>query len=244
MKNLLLVCIIFILLGCKTKSSENRVYESELLCLDQISPNAFVHISYLQTQDFGNVACNGVVFFDNEEAVVVDAPTDDATAHELIAWIENKMNSTLKAVISTHFHIDCTGGLPAFHDHNIPSYANELTIKLSKQRNQNAPEHGFNGNSKIYFGDKYVQCEFLGEGHTRDNIVCYFPSENVLFGGCLIKALGAGKGNLEDANTDEWSNTVHKVATTFPSAAVVVPGHGMHGDHSLLNYTMEMFELK
>ena len=39
----------------------------------------------------------------------------------------------------------------------------------------------------------------------------YFPSENIMFGGCLIKEIDAGKGYLGDANIANWSMTVEKV---------------------------------
>jgi len=34
--------------------------------------------------------------------------------------------------------------------------------------------------------------------------VGYFPKENIIFGGCLIKAIDASKGYLGDANTADW----------------------------------------
>jgi metallo-beta-lactamase class B len=41
-----------------------------------------------------------------------------------------------------------------------------------------------------------ITAKFFGEGHTKDNVVGYFPSENVMFGGCLVKELNASKGYL------------------------------------------------
>ena len=69
----------------------------------------------------------------------------------------------------------------------------------------------------------------------------YFPSEDVLFGGCLIKELDASKGYLGDASVDEWSATVEKVKKEFPRVKRVVPGHGEAGDSSLLDYTQKLF---
>ncbi len=37
-----------------------------------------------------------------------------------------------------------------------------------------------------------------------------------MFGGCLIKEEGAGKGNLAEANVEEWPNTVRKVKMKYP----------------------------
>ena len=40
---------------------------------------------------------------------------------------------------------------------------------------------------------------YFGEGHTKDNIMGYFTEDQALFGGCLIKKVGASKGYLGDA---------------------------------------------
>ena len=67
-------------------------------------------------------------------------------------------------------------------------------------------------------GNLQVINQFLGEGHTKDNFVAYLPSDKVIFGGCMIKELGAGNGNLEDANVADWSATVRKEKSTFSEA--------------------------
>ena len=64
----------------------------------------------------------------------------------------------------------------------------------------------------------------------------------MLFGGCLIKELEAGKGYLGDANVAAWSGTVEAVKQAYPDVRVVVPGHGEPGDGKLLNYTIGLFK--
>jgi metallo-beta-lactamase class B len=63
-----------------------------------------------------------------------------------------------------------------------------------------------------------------------------------LFGGCLIKSVGAGKGNLADAHVEAWPASVEKVKSAYPNAKVVVPGHGKHSDRQLLEYTIQLFK--
>lgn len=84
--------------------------------------------------------------------------------------------------------------------------------------------------------------KFFGEGHTKDNVVGYFPEAEAIFGGCLIKESGAGKGNLEDANVAAWSATVKKLKRSYPRAKTVIPGHGKSGGRELLDYTIKLFE--
>jgi metallo-beta-lactamase class B len=93
-------------------------------------------------------------------------------------------------------------------------------------------------------GDESIIVKFFGEGHTKDNVVGYFPSEHVLFGGCLIKELDASKGYLGDATIAEWSLTVERIKKEYPNLKIVVPGHGEHGDGKLLDYTIQLFTAK
>jgi metallo-beta-lactamase class B len=218
------------------------IYSTETLQIEQISPNTFVHISYLNTQDFGKVACNGMIVINGGEALILDTPTDDETSLELISWLKNEKKVTVKAVLATHFHNDCLGGLKAFHTKGVPSYGSFKTIALAKAAGDPVPEKGFDEQLILEVGDLEVISKFFGEGHTRDNVVSYVPSDQVLFGGCLIKELGAGLGYLGDANTAAWSETVSKVKYHFPDIRRVIPGHGKIGNVELLEYTIRMFE--
>ena len=109
------------------------VFESQDLVITQITPNSFKHTSYLQTNDFGNVPCNGLIVSDHNEAIVFDTPTNDSASTALIHFVQSNLHCKVKAIIPTHFHNDCLGGLKAFHQNNIPSYAYFKTIKLAKE---------------------------------------------------------------------------------------------------------------
>ncbi len=245
-KNIFVILCSFIILSCTSQNKDHfkakKIYESKSLIITQISENSFIHTSFKQTNDFGNVPCNGLIVKDHHETIVFDTPTNDKSSEELIQWINEKLDAKIKAIIPTHFHDDSLGGLMTFHKHDIPSYAYTKTIELAKENNFVIPENGFNDSVILKVGDKDVLAKFFGEGHTKDNAVGYFPSENVLFGGCLLKELEAGKGYLGDANVHAWSNTVEKVKKEYSDVKIVVPGHGEYGDGKLLDYTIELFK--
>jgi metallo-beta-lactamase class B len=245
-KTLLISLIAIFNLSCSNPKSEDfkakELYKSDDLLVTQIAENAFIHTSFLQTDDFGKVPCNGLIVRDNKETIIFDTPTNDKSSTELINWIEKKLNSKINAIIPTHFHNDCLGGLQAFHDHQIPSYANFKTIELAKANDFVVPKNSFKDSLNLKVGKEKIIAKFLGEGHTKDNVVGYFPSENVMFGGCLVKELNATKGYLGDANVADWSATVQKVKAAFPNVKTVVPGHGVIGDKSLLDYTAKLFQ--
>ncbi len=183
-----------------------------------------------------------MLFFNGDEAIVIDTPTNDIASSELIGWIQKIQNKKIKAVVVNHFHVDCLGGLSEFHKNNIASYASNRTIELAELNDQAVPKNGFKRKNEFTVGNELVLEEYLGQGHTGDNIVGYITAEMTLFVGCLIKTMGAGKGNLSDANTAEGANTVTIIKSRFPKVRHVVHGHGKHGGAELLDYTIGLFE--
>jgi len=245
-KTLLLIVISLTIINCSSQKVEafipKEIYKSNDLIVTQIAENSFLHTSFLQTNDFGNVPCNGLIVRNSNEAIIFDTPTNDKNSEELINWIKETLKCKIIAIIPTHFHDDCLGGLKAFHQNEIPSYAYFKTIELAKENNLVVPENGFKDSLILKVGDENITAKFLGEGHTIDNIVGYFPSENVMFGGCLIKEIDASKGYLGDANVADWSVTVEKVKKEYPDVKIVVPGHGEYGNIKLLDYTINLFK--
>ncbi len=69
-KILFQIVISSILLNCTSTKNltfqPKELYKTNNLIVTQISENSFTHISYLQTNDFGNVPCNGLMVRDNK----------------------------------------------------------------------------------------------------------------------------------------------------------------------------------
>lgn len=249
MKTLLFVLAFFVCGNVNSQNSSSakyykpiEVYHTDNLIIIQISDNAFLHTSFLQTNDFGNVPCNGMIVRNSNEAIVFDTPTNNQSAEDLIIFIKEKLHCKINAIVPTHFHDDCLGGLASFHKFKIPSFGNFSTIKLANANKVIAPQNGFSDSITLRLGNTRAFVKYFGQGHTKDNVIGYFPSENILFGGCLIKELQATKGFLGDANVQEWSSTVEKIKQTYPNIKIVVPGHGEIGDSELLDYTINLFK--
>lgn len=223
---------------------DSTVYETETLIIRRLSNHVYQHISFLNTETFGRVQCNGMMVLNENQAIVFDTPSNNESSEELIQFVQKKMNYTIKAIIPTHFHDDCVGGLEKFNDHNIPSYASVQTIALleNKSRTFSKPIKSFIDTLSLSVGSKRVFAEYFGEGHTKDNVIGYFPEDRAVFGGCLIKEVGASKGNLEDANVAAWPGTVLRLKQKYPDTKIIIPGHGKPGGTELLDYTMQLFE--
>ncbi|MBL7856351.1 MAG: subclass B1 metallo-beta-lactamase [Cyclobacteriaceae bacterium] len=220
------------------------VYQTENLIIQRLARHVYQHTSFLNTTDFGRVSCNGMMVVNGNEAIVFDTPATDESSKELILYIENNLQAAIKALVPTHFHDDCVGGLAIFNASTVPVFASKRTIALLAESGK--PLTGsikeFDDLLVVSIGDKKVFAEYFGEGHTKDNVIGSFPEDHAIFGGCLIKAWDATKGNLEDANTAAWSKTVHKLKQKYPQAKIVIPGHGKWGGTELFDYTMALFQ--
>lgn len=194
--------------------------------------------------DFGTVDCNGLVYVVNGEALVVDTPHSESLSEVLTERVQGELGARVIGVVIGHTHADSMGGVNAFHKLGIPSYSSRVAQQLAGVQSLPIPRAGYESALELRVGGKSVRCQYFGPGHTLDNAVTYLVEEKVLFGDCLIKSEGAGKGNLADAVVEKWSDTVRKVKDAFPDLETVVPGHGAVGGPELLDYTIRLFELE
>ena len=237
---LILIAPALFFTACNTIKPVSFPY-SDQISINKLDNKSYIHTSYLITETWGRVPCNGMIVLNKGEAIIIDAPVDESSTLALIQFVEVELKATIKAVIATHFHIDCIGGLPVFHQKGIPSYGLQKTIELCEAKGDPFPQNGFEGTMELIIGNQTLQLFHPGEGHTIDNIVVYYPASRALFGGCLVKRVGAGKGNLTDANIRAWSPTIIKVQQQFPEVRWVVPGHGKAGGSELLEFTRDLF---
>ncbi len=241
-----LIILLFLLISSAVfaQGQKEVIKISEDLEIIPLSEKSFIHVSYVTYPSFGRVACNGLLYVNRNDALVMDTPANDELSQQLLNWIAEKFpHVKVKGVVINHFHSDCLGGLKAFHAAGAQSYANRLTCTLAQQDSAEVPQNAFSKKMKIKVGNQEVICDFVGEAHTRDNIVTWIPEEKILFGGCMVKSVDATKGNLEDANVEAWSITISKVKSKYNHAEIIIPGHGEAGGLELLDYTMQLFAL-
>ncbi len=241
-EKLILIATSFLIIACSSPGKIPAGFENDKIKIESLTNNVFIHISYLNIPNYGNFPCNGMIYRNGKKIMVFDTPTTGEATQELLSWIDRNLSGRVVAVVVNHFHNDCLGGLDVFHLRNIMSYANNATIRLAEENHETVPKAGFESLQELVLGNKKVINQFFGEGHTTDNIVSYLPEEKILFGGCLIKEMQAGKGNLADANVDEWPATVRRIKAKYPDIRFVIPGHGKPGGMELLDYTIELFK--
>jgi len=169
---------------------------------------------------------NALYIVTDEGAILIDTPWDKEQNDPLVEHIRKQHNKEVKWVITTHFHGDRSGGLDYFRKLGAQTYTYALTNEILKERNEPQAEFTFGKEKHFTFGKEELTVYFLGEGHSLDNTVVWFPKEKILYGGCLIKSAEATDiGYIGDGNTDAWPATIKAVKRKFKQAKTVIPGH-------------------
>ncbi|WP_351078022.1 DIM/SIM/IMP family subclass B1 metallo-beta-lactamase [Shewanella sp. CAL98-MNA-CIBAN-0140] len=213
------------------------------LSVSKLADGVYLHHSYMNVSNFGLVEANGLIVVQDKQAFIIDTPWTDSDTAKLIDWITLK-GFTPVASISTHSHQDRAGGIGYLNSQDISTTVSETTQQILAKNDQPIAKNTFAEKQYIMQTD-LVEVYNLGAGHTLDNLVVWLPTQQILFGGCLIKSLNATTlGYTGEADMQAWPLTVAKVQAQFPQVKMVVPGHGEIGDKSLLNHTIALLNPK
>ena len=221
----------------------NAVADEEIppLVIEEIQNGVYLHKSFSRVDGYGLVSSNGLVVVNGKDAFMVDTPWSEGDTEKLVEWI-NENGLTLQGSISTHSHEDRTAGVEWLNAHGVPTYASALTNGFLEKAGMAQASNAFDGES-LQLGNGLIEAFYPGPGHTEDNIVVWLPESEVLYGGCFVRSQGSTSlGYTGEANIGKWPASVEKVMQKYPTARIVVPGHGNMGDIRLLNHTRELAE--
>ncbi len=237
----LIVLTLFHILFLFPVYCQEKIKISEDIELIKLTANTFLSVSYGDISGYGRVASNELIFTNNKEAILFNTPIKDSLTKTLVTWLNDKMGLKVTAFVANHWHDDCIGGLNYLHGRNIKSYANKVTIDIARAKGKAVPQNGFSDSLKLMLDDKEILCYYLGAAHSTDNIVVWIPSEKLLFPGCMCKSIDSQNlGNTADGDLKEYPKTIDRVISKFPSAEIVIPGHGAWGGKELLLHTKSL----
>jgi metallo-beta-lactamase class B len=184
---------------------------------------------------------NGMYVVTNEGVLLIDTPWDSTQYQPLLDSIKQKHNKEVTLCIATHFHDDRTGGLEYYSQLGIPTYTTSRTDELSKEHGSKRAELLIENDTTFILGQYTFQTYHPGHGHTADNIIIWFENEQILYGGCLIKSyVDKNLGNLADADSSAYAQTIMNVQSRCPSPAFVIPGHNDWSTPASLPHTLRM----
>ncbi|NKF49927.1 subclass B1 metallo-beta-lactamase [Shewanella sp. WXL01] len=228
---------------CKTSSQHAKMpaLKKGKFSVNRITKNVYMHSSYVQTQNFGMVGSNGLIYVDGKQAYLIDTPWTAEDTMQLVAWVD-KQGLTLAASISTHSHADRTGGVGYLNSINVPTYVSDKTNALLQKTGQPLASESFSGDFFAMLENK-IEVHYVGAGHTEDNLVVWLPEHKFLYGGCLVKSIRSRTlGYVGEANIDAWPSSIAHLKDKFKDAKTIMPGHGAIGDQCLLDHTIDLIE--
>lgn len=188
---------------------------------------------------------NGMYVVTKKGVVVIDCPMDTTQFQPLLDSIAQRHHRPVVLNIATHFHSDRTAALDFFKERGIATYTSLRTDELSQQKGMHRAQLLFYQDTTFSVGGITFRIWFPGEGHTRDNIVLWFPRDRVLYAGCLVKSVEATDiGNIADANVAAYPETIRKLRRAYPQAAYVIPGHQGWESLQAPQHTLELLRQK
>lgn len=213
----------------------------------RIAPGLWVHTTWMPLGDGTPYPANGMLLATPDGSVLIDTGWNEAQTDTLLAWAAREGRPVRRAYV-THAHNDRMGGIAALRRAGVPVQGSTLTARIAQTEGLSGPDV-LPGMDVPMEGEPLrqglVELFYPGPGHTRDNIVVWFPRQHVLFGGCLIKADTATTvGNVADADVPNWPYAVRRVREAFPGPRVVVPGHGALSTHRAYGVTEEIVRTK
>lgn len=171
---------------------------------------------------------NSMYMVTDEGVVLIDTPWDKNQFQPLLDSIQRRHNKDVVLCISTHNHDDRTAGLDYYKSKGIKTYSSKHTYDRCVANGNPKAAYTFAKDTVFTVGGHKLEAYYPGEGHTPDNITIWFPEEEVLYGGCLVKSVeNDGLGNIADANLKDWGKTIQKLIDRYPEPSYVVPGHFM-----------------
>lgn len=206
---------------------------------------------YVYQEDYPLSDENGAVYVGTDFVTVVGATFTSESARLLTREIAQVTRKRVREVIDTNDNLDRAGGNAYFKRIGARIVSTNLTRTLLKRdwdkmvsgAHERYPEYPiepvtlpdttFPGDFTLQ--DGRVRAIYLGPSHAPDDIFVYFPKEQVLYGGCILKEQ---LGNLAFADLVEYPKTLEKLKKLNLGYTTIIAGHWspIHGPELVDQY--------
>ncbi|MCD6017815.1 MAG: bla [Bacteroidetes bacterium] len=189
------------------------------------------------------VSANGSYVVTNKGVIIIDTPWDTIQFQPLLDSIENRHRQKVVLCIATHSHEDRSAGLEYYKQKGIKTYTSKQTDVISEKTGEKRAEFLFSKDTTFTLGQYSFETYYPGEGHTKDNIVIWFPKEKILHGGCAIKSMEAADlGYVKEANLSEWPKSLNRIKKHCASPKFIIPGHQSWRSLKSIDHTLKLLK--
>lgn len=215
---------------------------SDDLQIEQLADGLWQHISWQRLTNGQRYPSNGLIVNDGAQLLLIDTAWGTEPTRQLLDWIDRELQKPIALVIPTHFHDDRIGGWPVLAARAIPLAASPQTLQLAEAEHITAIHDPALDTLTVGGAVRIGPVEVFspGPGHSPDNLVVWVPSHDLLFGGCAVKSMTSGIGNIADADLSQWPASIRRIQLRYPQIETVVPGHLASGSRALLDHTLQV----
>ena len=203
---------------------------------------------------------NIVAVLGRDEALLLDTRTTHAHAREILDDLRELGSPVVGIVVNSHGHYDhafgnrvfrpapiwgherCAAMLNAFGERmraaaaaEVPDIRDELAAVVI-----DPPDRTFLEHATICLDDgREVALQYLGRGHTDNDIVLRIDSADVLCAGDLLE--NGATPYFGDGYPMDWPATAEALLALVGPSTVVVPGHGDHAGRAFVETQLAGF---
>lgn len=203
-------------------------------------------------EDDHYVATNSLVYIGSQSVTVVGATWTPDTAKLLADQIRKLTNRPILEVIDTSPDPEWSGGNAYWKRIGAQIFAHQVTydflqshwtaaVAASRKNNPTYPNLPLVLPTKVQRSDFDLQhgdvrVFYLGPSHTTADVFVYFPKEEVLDAGSILKEY---LGNMAKADVEEYPKTLKRLKALGLPVRIIISGHwsAVHGpglvDHYL-----------
>jgi glyoxylase-like metal-dependent hydrolase (beta-lactamase superfamily II) len=199
---------------------------------------------------------NIVAVVSGDETLVVDTRSTYAQAREILDDLRALGAPPVGIVVNTHGHFDHAFGNRVFRP--APIWGHERAVTMierwgAKMRDTLAastpdlaadlaeveldpPDRTFGTRATICLGNREVELDYLGRGHTDNDIIVRIPDADVLLAGDLLEK--GATPYFGDGFPLDWPATAEALLGLVGERTVVVPGHGDHAGRAFVEASL------
>jgi len=196
--------------------------------------------------------------------ILVDTPTGPSNTAALLDFSEAYFGTIPRFAIASHWHADASGGNEVLLARGVELISSERTARLIREHGRGQQQRladWFRARkpeladelasvtptpaartvtvaerTDLQLAGETVALVYPGPAHSSDSIGIYFPSLQLLYGGCTIRSDGRIV-NRDGADLANWPQAVRTLQGL--GATVVVPGHGRRFDVAMFDESVQ-----
>ncbi len=211
---------------------------------------------HVKSFTFGPFQENTYIAYNDEKTAVIIDPgcSNSKEQKELVAFIEsNKL--IVKALLSTHCHIDHIFGNAFILDkYKVDYYIHELDLHILERAEISAQVYGIQGftpspeptkflnDNELLTFDNLTFKVIFGPGHAPGHVAFYSEENNFAISGDILFKGSFGRVDLPGGDLETLKNTIHTRFFTLPENTIIFSGHGSEttiGEEKKSNYILQ-----